>query len=442
MTIQDRTPRRFLPREEVLAIVPEALEKHWPSAFWDDDESYSPPRGYRLEEGVAVVTIEGPLETRGGWWFDGYGGPRGIGARVCSALEDPAALSVLLVIDSPGGACSGLFECLDAIRATKVKCKKSIIAYTEGGAFSAGYALATVADKIVVGRAAGVGSVGVIAVAASFAKQLEGEGVQIAVVASGEQKTDLHPMLPLSDGAVGRLRARVGDLALMFAAEVGRSRGLTPAEVLALQAGCFFGTDAVNAKLADSVATYTESLALARPRVAAPSANKPSGTLAALRMQAGATMEELVKKICAALGLPETATEEEILAAIEAMKASCATAQEDAQSAKKLLDQIRGEQDNKERAALVLKGRTNGTLTPHREKTLVPTLSTQQLRDLVADDAPRAVPDPPPPPPASGASVQGKRWEEMTSMEKHNLYSRDRAAYNALRDEYKQRNER
>lgn len=449
MTTPDRTPRKFTSSDEVLAITRSALERVWPRAFWDDEDSYSAPKSYTLEKGVAVVSIEGPLESRGGWWWDGYGGPRGICARVSAALADPAALSVLLSISSPGGACSGLFETIDALRAAKASAKKPVIAYTDGGAFSAAYALATVADKILVGRAAGVGSIGVIAVAASFAKQLEAEGVQVAVLSSGEQKSDLHPMLPLAEGAVGRLQARVDELAMLFAQEVGRSRGMDAKAVLALQAACLHGQAAVEAKLADGVTSYPEALATARSaaRLSRPESSQTTGAKRAahLRLQAGAVpMDELVKKICAALGLPETATEEEILAAIEALKSSTATAQEETQSARKQLAELRGQQEQKERAALVAKGRANGTITPHTEKTLVPSLSLQQLRDLTSDGAPRKVPADPPAPPATtdATAPGGKRWESMTSMEKHDLYYSNRALYDVLRDAHKQRTSR
>ena len=51
-----------------------------------------------------------------------------------------------------------------------------------GGAYSAAYALASTADEIHCARTAGVGSIGVIATAVSYAGQLEKEGVAVAVV--------------------------------------------------------------------------------------------------------------------------------------------------------------------------------------------------------------------------------------------------------------------
>jgi len=291
----ERARARWQPSEEFLAITPEALECEWISVRsgdrWYDSELYR----VDSDTGVAEVSISGPLDRAAFWLWDGYSGPEGIESRVTAALNDSRVKSLVLRLDSPGGTVSGLFECVDALRAAKADAGKPIIAFAEGsGAFSAAYALSTIADELLVTRVSGVGSIGVIAGAVSYAGALDKAGIAVAVVASGSQKTDLHPALPITDAAKARLRTRVMELASFFAEEVAKARPLTAEAVLGLQAGTFFGSAAVESGLADRVGTL-------------PDARSRAQTLAANRQQ-----EKHMSALKAVLGLPAEATDEQM----------------------------------------------------------------------------------------------------------------------------------
>jgi ClpP class serine protease len=269
MPTNERKPRHFAPADEFLAIAPEALRAELASV-WDAD-GWDHLYDVDTETGVAQVSVLGALESRALWFWDGYSGPAGVEARVRAALTDGRTRCLVLRLDSPGGTVAGLFECVDALRAAKLASGKPVVACIEGsGAYSAAYALATVADEVCITRVAGAGSIGVIATAVSRAEQLAQDGIAMAVVASGAQKTDLHPALPLSEAALKRLRTRVMDLAGMFAEEVSKARKLSAEDVLGMQAGCFYGEAAVSAGLADHVGTCelaaTRALAIADQR--------------------------------------------------------------------------------------------------------------------------------------------------------------------------------
>ena len=51
-----------------------------------DSSDDAPAKPYRVEGDVAVVEIVGALDTRGGWWWDGYDL---IAQRTAAALADP-----------------------------------------------------------------------------------------------------------------------------------------------------------------------------------------------------------------------------------------------------------------------------------------------------------------------------------------------------------------
>lgn len=408
----DRSPRRFKPADEFLALVPEALSAEhvsvWGGPSWDATLLFT----LDTETGVAEVSVSGPLDARAAWYFDGYAGPTGVEARVRAALGDARVRAVVLRLDSPGGACSGLFECCDAIRAAKGT--KPLVAYAEGGgAYSAAYALASTADEIFVSRTAGVGSIGVIATAVSYAGQLEKEGIAVAVVASGSQKTDLHPALPLAEAAVKRLRGRVMELATLFATEAGRARGMSADDVLALQAGCFYGDAAVSAGLADRVGTVTEASARARAladdRAVKAAKEKHMGALhEALGLSAEASDEavekraraygDAMRKVSALVGFDVGVTAGDegdgaaIVAAVAALKSNAAKADELAgkvaafEVAEKL---SAAKADAAERASLLEAARAAGKVTPADEadpawKAMVDAMPTSALHTFTA----------------------------------------------------------
>lgn len=299
--------RRTFQCDEYMAIEPSALGRAFLFASPVDFEA---PHAVDAG-GVARVSVLGPLEQRAGAFWDGYGGDNGIVERFKAALADERSRSVVLAIDSPGGAVAGLLEAVDAMREAKAAARKPVVAFAHGsGAYSAGYALASVADHVVVSRAGGVGSVGVIATAASLEKALEREGVAVAVVASGAHKKDMHPALPFSEAALGRYRARVNELAGLLADDVAKGRGMTREKVLGQQAALFYGRGAVDAGLADSVGTFADAAAEATRR-AASGAAPAAVSIAAVApgVPTDAEAEAALRRICAREGMTWPPTE-------------------------------------------------------------------------------------------------------------------------------------
>ena len=84
-----------------------------------------------------------------------------IGAMLESALADPQVAGILLDIDSPGGEASGSFELARRVR--EAAAVKPIWALANDSAFSAAYAIASAADRVIISETGGVGSIGVIA---------------------------------------------------------------------------------------------------------------------------------------------------------------------------------------------------------------------------------------------------------------------------------------
>jgi ClpP class serine protease len=232
-----------------LAIRPQALSLFWAWGLGTENAT----RGRTM-----VVSVEGPLEQRAGWW-DGYDA---ILERFRAACGDTETTSIALRIDSPGGECAGLYECARLMLEAKEASGKRVVAYADESAYSAAYAIACIADEIYLPPSGGVGSVGVIATCLSQARMMQEIGIDVAVLSAGARKADCHPDLPLSEEALASVQADVDALAVMFRELVAASRGVSPEDVAALEAGCFMGDEALAAGLADGVMGFDELVAM------------------------------------------------------------------------------------------------------------------------------------------------------------------------------------
>ncbi|MDO3549868.1 S49 family peptidase, partial [Ralstonia pseudosolanacearum] len=229
---------------------------------------------------IAVIPIHGTLVRRtvGLEAESGLASYTAIGEQLDAALADPGIAAILLDVDSPGGESGGVFDLADRIRAAGAI--KPVWAVANDMAFSAAYALACAASRVVVSRTGGVGSIGVIAMHVDQSVKDAKDGVRYTAVFAGARKNDLNPHEPITDEAQAQLQAEVSRIYGLFVATVARYRGVTAEEVSATEAGLFFGQDAVTAGLADAVGTFDDALAQLTaslsPTVPAMAARNPS----------------------------------------------------------------------------------------------------------------------------------------------------------------------
>lgn len=210
---------------------------------------------------IAVIPIHGTLVKRTGGLeaASGLASYQDIGAQLDMALADPSVAGILLDVDSPGGEASGSFELARRIRAAGDS--KPIWALANDGAFSAAYALASAAQRLVVTETGGVGSIGVIALHVDQSLRDAQEGYRYTALTAGRHKNDFSPHEPLDDAARGELQAEIDRLYAIFVGQVASFRGLPEAAVQATEAALYFGPHAVAAGLADAVGTLDATLA-------------------------------------------------------------------------------------------------------------------------------------------------------------------------------------
>src|SRR4029077_7902786 len=166
-----------------------------PSAFF---EFFAEPisRNNALIGDVEVVEISGPVTQHDERCFDCYDA---ILERVGTACARQETKAIVLRLDSPGGHAQGSIDCALAIEAMCVTAGKPLYAYVEGQACSAAYAIACVAQRIVIGTTALTGSIGAAISREDGSARLATNGVRVAVVASGARKLDGNPTQPITD---------------------------------------------------------------------------------------------------------------------------------------------------------------------------------------------------------------------------------------------------
>ena len=246
---------------------------------------------YPVVDGIAVIEISGVLIHRGGWigQSSGQTSYEGISTQVQAAAYDPSVRAVALEIDSFGGEVAGVFDLADQIRA--LRSNKPVWAFVAEHSFSAGYALASQADRILLPRTGAVGSIGVVVMHADLSGQLDQDGVRVTLIHSGQHKVDGNPYEPLPENVRDDIQREIDVLRSLFVETVAAGRGdhLSQDAALATEAATFRGTDAVAAGLADEVidltrgfARFRESLSTPSPTARLPRATHPRAKEAAM----------------------------------------------------------------------------------------------------------------------------------------------------------------
>jgi len=217
-----------------------------------------------------VIEISGVLIHRGGWigQSSGQTSYEGIAAQIEAAANDPAVRGLALEIDSFGGEVAGVFDLADRIRA--LRATKPVWAFVAEHAFSAGYALASQATRILLPRTGALGSIGVVVMHADLSGQLDQDGVRVTLVHAGSHKVDGNPYAPLPAEVRDDIQREIDVLRFLFAETVaaGRAGRLSQEAALATEAATYRGADALASGLADEVTDLAHGFAAFRQLVA------------------------------------------------------------------------------------------------------------------------------------------------------------------------------
>lgn len=218
-------------------------------------------RPYPITEGgVAVISVLGTLVQRASSLdaMSGLIGYNRLERQLSTALEDPSSRAILLEVDSPGGEVNGCFDLAAKIfEARKVK---PVWAHANEQAFSAAYALACGAERLVVPPTGLVGSIGVIAMHVDQSKRDSTQGYSFTPVYAGDRKNDFSSHEPLNDTARAALQAEVDRIYGIFTAHVARCLGISEEKVRATQAGLLNPEQAKAGGFVHEIAGFAETV--------------------------------------------------------------------------------------------------------------------------------------------------------------------------------------
>lgn len=212
---------------------------------------------------VAVLPILGVIAQRMDLLTESSGGTstERLSRDFDALIKDDEVGSIVLEIDSPGGAWPGVPELAEQIY--RARGTKPIVAVANSYAASAAYWLGVAADELVVTPSGDVGSVGAYAVHLDFSEQNETLGVKKTYISYGQYKTELNQDAPLADEALAEIQRRVNEYGEIFVKSVAQYRGVTPKAVRdGFGEGRTYGAkEAVARGMADRVGTLRETIA-------------------------------------------------------------------------------------------------------------------------------------------------------------------------------------
>ena len=208
-------------------------------------------------DGLAILSLHGVIAKRANLFMDISGG---VSTQIASdefkeALADPEVKSILLDIDSPGGAVDGTFEFAQLIKESRGI--KPITVFSDGSMTSGAFALGSAADKIFIsGETAITGSIGVITRHLEYSRMLDREGITATEITAGKFKSVGTDIRPLTESDKDVIQGHIDHIYTVFVNTVADNRGISAESHEEWADGqIFMGSKAIELGLVDGVST-------------------------------------------------------------------------------------------------------------------------------------------------------------------------------------------
>ena len=214
--------------------------------------------GDETKPSVGLIELSGPISDSGAGGLLGgtSGGARGFIREVEAARKDDNIKSVVIRINSPGGAASASQEMYEAVM--RLRKAKPVICSMGDVAESGGYYTAAACTKIYANRATTTGSIGVITEFPNYQELAKKVGIGQSIIKSGKFKDTGNPARPLTAEEKQLFQGLITNLYNQFVNDIvtGRKEAtkgqLTREKLLKLANGrVYTGEQAVQNKLID-----------------------------------------------------------------------------------------------------------------------------------------------------------------------------------------------
>ena len=214
-----------------------------------------------VRDGVAVIPIHGVIGKRLNLFSKISGGVSTelLKRDIEIALSDDSIESILLDIDSPGGAVDGTQELANFIFNSRGT--KPIIALANGTMASAAYWIGAAAHEVYMSsETTVVGSIGVVATHTDVSKAEEKSGIKTTEIVAGHFKRVTSELAPLTEAGREDLQSKVDFIYSIFVSDVAKFKGVSVETVLEHMADgrVFIGSQSIEAGLVDGVSTIDD----------------------------------------------------------------------------------------------------------------------------------------------------------------------------------------
>ena len=207
---------------------------------------------FAFANGLAIIPITGSLINRFNGSYESYAtGYNFIRRQLSMAMADEDVLGIIFDVNSYGGEAAGCFELAADIRAAREK--KPSLAMVDSNAYSAGFALATAASKVVAIPSAGVGSVGVITMHVDMSKMLNDFGIKVTLIYEAEHKADGNPFEPLPDSVRADVQSRIHNAYEKFVAVAAENLKIDPKVIRDTKSRTYGAEDALKLGLIHAI---------------------------------------------------------------------------------------------------------------------------------------------------------------------------------------------
>jgi len=229
------------------------------------DESKEEKKPYEIQEGTAIININGRLMKEANGFFARIMGIKGVNdlkaAFELAMYADEEVKTVFQHFSSPGGSVDGIIDYAETVY--KARGTKPIMAFCDDEMASAAYWMAAPADYIVIGNeTTRTGSIGVISPPhLDLTGVLKREGIKAYVFHSGKYKAVPSRFLPLSQDDENYLQGLFDHIYSTFIDSIAKYRGVPIESVLNMADGkTFIGNSALDVGLVDEIMPKEEAL--------------------------------------------------------------------------------------------------------------------------------------------------------------------------------------
>jgi len=222
------------------------------------------PKPYTIDQGVAILQVEGVIAKRANMFMDISGGVSTelLGRDLQAALQDTQVHSIVLSVDSPGGTVDGTQALAAIIRSGREQ--KPIVTLASGLIASAAYWLGSAGSAVYIADTTTVsGSIGVVSSHTDYSKARADRGITVTEITAGKYKRIASDNAPLSKEGKAHMQAQVDYYYSLFVDAVAAHRGVGVETVLAQMADgqTFIGQQGIDAGLVDGIQTLPQIIA-------------------------------------------------------------------------------------------------------------------------------------------------------------------------------------